>query len=75
MLWKEVKSWCIKHDYSTSKIENGYSWYCNKDPENIFASKSVSKLARDVYNHMTSGIYLEHQASYTKEIKYEQPNR
>ena len=73
MTWKEIKSWCKQHQYIANKMDSGYTWASESNPEVIFTSKSVSKLARDVYNHMTSGIYLEHQASFVKEIKHEQP--
>lgn len=73
MTWKEIKSWCKQHHYVANKTDNGYNWASESNPSMIFTSKSVSKLAKDVYNHMTGGIYVEHQTQYIKETKYDQP--
>lgn len=63
MTWKEIKSWASDIGYECKKAQEGYSWkhiesnYCS-------TSKSVSKLARDVFNHMTENKWIEYQHSY-----------
>jgi hypothetical protein len=78
MLWKEVKTWAKKYGYSTfrEKVEgtdNRYDYYWSKedDPQVTGLSSSVSKLSKDIYNHMTNNKYLDYQAAY--ELNKEDP--
>lgn len=68
MLWKEIKSWAKDHGYSTIKDKDDGQYYWAKlDSNNPNASgvaKSVSKLAKAIYNHMTDDKWLDHQKSF-----------
>lgn len=63
MTWKEIKLWATNHGYECKKVDGGYSWSIN-DTTNI--SKSISKLARDIFNHMTNNKFIEHQRLYER---------
>jgi hypothetical protein len=64
MLWKEIKSWATNHNYTAKKTEDGYVWSRLDNPSQSGISKSVSKLATDIYNDMTGNKFLEHQQKY-----------
>lgn len=66
MLWKEVKSWAKSHGYESSKNEDSYSWSKLSDKTICGEAKSVSKLAKVIYNHMTENKWVEHQHNYDK---------
>jgi hypothetical protein len=68
----EIKSWAKTWGYSIIKekddSKNGasYYWAKNDDPSVTGVSPSVSKVARDIYNHMTENKWVEHQQNYVK---------
>lgn len=63
MTWKEIKMWANNHGYECKKCQEGYSWkHLESDYSSV--SKSVSKLAFDIFNHMTNNKWLEYQQSY-----------
>jgi len=72
----EVKSWAKRWGYSIIKekdeSENGATYYWSKDDDVSVTgmATSVSKVAREIYNHMTDNKWLEHQKTYqeNKEI-------
>jgi len=64
MLWKEIKSWAKKHGYESSKNGDSYSWSKINDPNINGCEKSVSKLARAIFNDMTDNKWVEHQNNY-----------
>jgi hypothetical protein len=72
MLWSEVKRWAKSHGYETLKDkgdeENGdkvqYYWTKIDNPSSSGVSPSVSKLARDIYNDITNGEWVDYQISY-----------
>lgn len=64
MLWKEVKSWAKKHGYESSKNEDSYSWSKISDSKVCGEAKSVSKLARAIYNDITDNKWVDHQDNY-----------
>jgi hypothetical protein len=64
MLWKEVQSWASARNYKVKKIDIGYSWSRIEDTSKFGTSKSVSKLATDIYNDMTDNKWLEYQKYY-----------
>lgn len=76
MLWTEIRKWAKSHGYEVLKDkgneENGervqYYWSKIDDPFSSGVSPSVSKLARDIYNHITDNFWTEHQIQY-KELK------
>ena len=67
MLWKEIKSWASNHNYTTKKTQDGYVWSRLDNPSQSGISKSVSKLATDIYNDMTDNKFLDHQLQYKKD--------
>lgn len=71
MQWSLTKTWAKEHGYTTfrEKIEgtdNRYDYYWAKtdDPSVTGLSPSVSKLATDIYNHMTDNKHVEYQKTY-----------
>lgn len=66
MLWKEINSWAKKHGYKTTKANGAYEWYNIEKPEFSGIAKSVSKLAIEIFNHMTNNKWVEHQQSFEK---------
>lgn len=66
MLWKEVKRWAKENGYECSKHDDHYSWFNVSDPSLNGNEKSVSRLAKTIYNQMTNGKWIEHQNSYIK---------
>ena len=69
----ENKSWAKRFGYSIIKEKddsiNGasYYWAKNDDPSATEVSLSVSKVARDIYNHMTDNKWVDHQNNYVSE--------
>jgi hypothetical protein len=69
----EIKSWAKRFGYSIIKEKddsiNGasYYWAKNDDPSATGVSLSLSKVARDIYNHMTDNKWLDHQNNYVPE--------
>ena len=65
MLWTEIKKWAKDHGYETLKEKEDektlYYWAKLDDPQASGVSKSVSKLAWDIYNHITNNKWLDHQ--------------
>jgi hypothetical protein len=71
MLWTQVKSWAKDHGYSSfrEKVkdeDNKYDYYWAKDddPTVTGLSTSVSKLAKDIYNHITKNAHIKYQEEY-----------
>jgi hypothetical protein len=52
-------------------MSEGYSWELIENNTTNGISKSVSKLARDIFNHITDNKFVDHQQSYIKDITYE----
>lgn len=77
MLWSEVKKWAKEQGYETLKDKGDekkgdkvqYYWSKIDDPKASGISPSVSKLARDIYNNITSDQWVSHQVSYQQDIK------
>jgi hypothetical protein len=71
MLWTEVRSWAKKFGYETikDKEDNQYYWakLDSDDPSGV--AKSVSKLARAIYNHLTEHKWVEHQEEYKEKLE------
>ena len=66
----EIKSWaktwgyCIIKEKDDSENGASYYWDKNDDPTATGVSPSVSKVARDIFNHMTNNKWVEHQQNY-----------
>ena len=73
MLWTEIKKWAKEKGYETVKEKDGditsYYWAKLDIPEASGVSKSVSKLALDIYNHMTDNKWLEYQKEYKEQLE------
>lgn len=78
MLWKEVKSWAKLNGYETLKDKDDNQYYWAKlDSNDVDASgvaKSVSKLARAIYNHITNNQWIEHQEQYKENLETKKAN-
>jgi len=72
MLWSEIKKWAKQQGYETLKEkgdeEKGesvqYYWSKVDDSNRSGVAKSVSKLAKAIYNDMTDNKWLNHQQTY-----------
>jgi hypothetical protein len=79
MLWSEVKKYAKQHGYETVKDKGDeskgekvcYYWSKIDDPACSGVAKSVSKLAKVIYNNITNNIWVEHQDTYSKNLKIE----
>ena len=83
MLWSHTQSWAKKNGYSSfrEKVDgqdNQYDYYWGKedDPSVSGLATSVSKLATEIYNHLTNDQYIEYQKEYkeslsTQDIKHD----
>ena len=78
MKWVEIKRWAKDHGYVSFREKtthennpNEYDYYWGKedDPSVSGVSYSVSKLATDIYNHMTDNIWVEYQQQVQEEKK------
>lgn len=73
MMWSEIKRWAKSKGYDTIKDSDGYYWSKIDDINCSGLSKSVSKLARDIYNNITDNQFVEYQQKYVAEIKHDKP--
>ena len=72
MLWTQVRSWAKDKGYTTfreknkTSEDNSYDYYWTKDddPTATGLSLSVTRLAKDIYNHITDNKFVDYQAAY-----------
>lgn len=68
MLWTEVRKWAKEQGYDTIKDKNDGQYYWAKldsvAPESSGVAKSVSKLAKAIFNHITNNKWTDHQIEY-----------
>jgi hypothetical protein len=73
MLWTEIRKWAKDHGYETMKEKENetvsYYWAKLDTPDASGISKSVSKLAFDIYNHMTDNKWLDYQKAYKEQLE------
>lgn len=78
MQWSLIKSWAKDHGYTTFREKtdrldnhNEYDYYWGKedDPSATGIAISVSKLATEIYNHMTNYEFVEYQKEYQEHLK------
>jgi hypothetical protein len=75
-VWTEIRRWAKSHGYETLKDkgdeENGdkvqYYWSKIDNPSCSGVSPSVSKLARDIYNDITDGAWIDHQIAHKESV-------
>jgi hypothetical protein len=76
MLWTEIRKWAKDRGYETLKEKENditsYYWAKLDTPDASGISKSVSKLAFDIYNHMTDNKWLDYQKEYKQKIEESQ---
>ena len=77
MKWSLIKSWAKDHGYTSFREKttdpnnpNAYDYYWGKidDPSVTGVAISVSKLATDIYNHITDNRFFEHQQRYQEQL-------
>ncbi len=71
MMWKEIKTWAKNHGYDSfrekSKDEDheyDYYWAKVDDINATGLAVSVSKLATQIYNHITDNKHKDYQDKY-----------
>ena len=75
MIISEVKKWAksLGYDAVKSKEDNQYYWKKSdsNNADDCGIATSVSKLARQIFNHYTDNKWVDHQNEYdkNKEIK------
>lgn len=78
MQWNLIKSWAKSHGYDTFREkssndseDNTYDYYWGNidDPSATGLATSVSKLATQIYNHITDYKWVEYQQEFEKEKK------
>lgn len=67
MTFSVIRSWAKSKGYSVKKLDQGYSWQLTSNDTVNGLSKSVSKLARDIFNHITDNKFLEYQTNYNEQ--------
>jgi hypothetical protein len=66
----EIKKWAKEKGYTVIKDkEDGLYYWAKLDagPDASGVAKSVSKVARAIFNHMTDNKWVEYQEQYQKE--------
>ena len=62
MRYKELVCWAKKYGYTVEKESaNIISWYKTDSPENCGSADNKSKIAQDIYNDITNGVWVEYQ--------------
>jgi hypothetical protein len=78
MLWKDIKTWSKSKGYETIKDKDDGQYYWAKldssDPNDSGVARSVSKLATQIYNHMTDNKWVEHQTQYKENLELKKAN-
>ena len=79
MLFKEIKTWGNKLGYKVVKENKDpveYSWtkLDSDDPNASGVTKSVSKLATAIFNHLTNDDFVEHQKLYKENLELKKAN-
>ena len=76
MQWSLIKTWAKEHGYTSFREKtkdpnnpNDYDYYWGREDDVSVTgmTNSVSKLATDIYNHMTDYQWLEYQEEYKKD--------
>jgi hypothetical protein len=86
MLWSEIKKWAKGQGYDTIKDKGDeeknesikYYWSKIDNPDCSGVAASVSKLARAIFNDLTSDKWLCHQEEFRKnqtEVIIDEPGK
>ena len=75
MKWTVIKSWAKDKGYILSREKTGdlnnpydYEWYLKADSSVEGASNSLSKVATDIFNHLTDNKHVEYQQKVKQEL-------
>ena len=78
MFWKEIKTWAKSKGYETIKDKDDGQYYWAKldssDSNDSGVARSVSKLATQIYNHITDNKWVEHQTEYKENLEFKKAN-
>jgi hypothetical protein len=78
VLWKDIKTWSKSKGYETIKDKDDGQYYWAKldsnDPNDSGVARSVSKLATQIYNHITDNKWVEHQTKYKENLELKKAN-
>ena len=78
MLWKDIKTWSKSKGYETIKDKDDGQYYWAKldsnDSNDSGVARSVSKLATQIYNHMTDNKWADHQTQYKENLELKKVN-
>ena len=78
MLWKDIRTWSKSKGYETIKDKDDGQYYWAKldssNPNDSGVARSVSKLATQIYNHMTHNKWVEHQTEYKENLELKKAN-
>jgi len=78
MLWTEIRRWGKSKGYETIKDKDDGKYYWAKldssNPNDSGVARSVSKLATQIYNHMTDNKWVEHQTQYKENLELKKAN-
>lgn len=67
MVWTEIKRWAKEKGYDAIKTDGQYHWRKIDDKSINGIEKSISKLSKAIFNHMTQNSWIEYQNTYPKE--------
>ena len=74
MLWKEIKTWAKSKGYETIKDKDDGQYYWAKldssNPSDSGVTRSVSKLATAIFNHLTNNEWVDHQTQYQENLEF-----
>ena len=75
MKWTVIKSWAKDKGYILSREKTGdlnnpydYEWYLKADSSVEGTSNSLSKVATDIFNHLTDNKHVEYQQKVKQEL-------
>lgn len=74
-VWKEIKTWAKNKGYKAdrTKVDNEnnpyhYIWYKIDDQSICGETNSLSKIATDIFNHITNNAHIEYQKEYAEKL-------
>ena len=75
MNWTNIKRWAKDKGYKVDREKSGdeanpynYEWYLKSDSSVSGTTNSLSKVATDIFNHLTNNKHLEYQQKAKQEL-------